>query len=108
MEHRSTFQVRIAGAIVHELDVMAEIEADSIGEWYAAAIYVDRLLRPDGTVAGGYEWVRVPGTDRFYSEIMRHFHVACRSEIDDRWSRHSWRYSGERAAMFNDAGRTLA
>ncbi len=105
MEHRSTFQVVIAGAVVHEMDVMAEIERDRIGEWYVDAIYVDRLLRPDGTVAGGYEWVRVPGDDRFYSEIMMHFLTDERERIEERWARHSWRYAEPRSRI--NAGRAM-
>jgi hypothetical protein len=38
---------------------------------------------------------------------MNHFLTVERQNIMERWDRHAWRYSGERAAMFNDAGRTL-
>ncbi len=107
MEHRSTFDLMVGNALISQIDVMADIQADRIGEWYVAGVYMDAIEIDGRRCGNSRDYVRVPGTHPLYGALIGHFHTTCRDEIDDRWSRHSWRYTGERAAMFNDAGRIL-
>jgi hypothetical protein len=93
MEHRSTFQLMIGNCLVSEHDVMAEVERYDDGEWFISAIHVDLIERDGIRCSSSRDWERIPPGHFLFKPVMDHFESACCDDINDRWSRHSWRYT---------------
>jgi len=84
MEIKSTFEIRIGDALIHQQDVMAWVEMDDDG-WWISAIYAD-ALEIGGKCPRGDAYVEIPRDHYLHKPIADFFEKECSSDIDAEWA----------------------
>ena len=102
MQHKSTFDLKIGDALIQQIDVCADVERASDGDWYVSAVYAD-ALEIDGKCPEGEAYVEIKDDHFLHNHVLMHFLTKCHDDIERRWSRR--RSSGYVSEI--SAGRTL-
>lgn len=102
MEHKSTFNLTIGNALIQQIDVKADVIADS-DDWYIDVVYAD-ALQIGGECPDGEAYVEIPKDHYLYWPVLHYFEMDCEAAITERWRR---RHQSGTAYSTISAGRTL-